>query len=33
MRGAPRNARDKQGRKAIDLVNDIQNEDLQKELR
>lgn len=33
MRGAPRNARDKQGRKAIDLVNDIQNEELQKELR
>jgi hypothetical protein len=33
MRGANRNIRDKRGNKPIDLVNDIQSDDLQKELR
>jgi hypothetical protein len=33
MRGANRNTRDKKGNKALDLVNDIQSPELQKELR
>ena len=33
MRGANRNVRDKRGNRPLDLVNDVQSEDLQKELR
>ena len=33
MKGAPREARDKRGNKAIDLVADLKSESLQKELR
>lgn len=33
MRGANRDTRDKRGNRAVDLVNDIQSEELQKELR
>ena len=33
MKGAPREARDKRGNKAIDLINDIKSESLKNELK